>query len=165
MVPVKRLWIALKPVSKGDPCAIAATGAIKSRATSTAVAGPHVDRRRLHRKRQSASRSRRSHSMYRPVPPKPSLACLLLPSTKSKPMASECFIGLPAIQGTRNSLAAWIPGLIVHVPRADSTPGQSLPSHRAGSPWLWIYGGSGRTKTVWRVWEDSAGFRANSDTA
>ena len=37
------------------------------------------------------------HSMYRPVQPKPSLACLLLPSSKSKPMASECFIGLPAI--------------------------------------------------------------------
>ena len=31
MVPVNRLWIALKPVSNGEPCASAATGTTRSR--------------------------------------------------------------------------------------------------------------------------------------
>jgi protein-L-isoaspartate O-methyltransferase len=47
MVPVKRLWMAVKPVSNGDPpCARAATGMRKSRARTAAVGRAHFDRRR-----------------------------------------------------------------------------------------------------------------------
>jgi hypothetical protein len=45
IVPVKRLWIALKPVSNGEPCAIATIGTRKSSARITAVGRTHFDRR------------------------------------------------------------------------------------------------------------------------
>src|ERR1700722_16633843 len=40
MVPVKRAWIALKPVSKGEPCAIAATGRTRRTVRRAAVGRP-----------------------------------------------------------------------------------------------------------------------------
>src|ERR1700676_2821302 len=46
MVPVKRAWIALKPVSKGEPCAIAATGRTRRTVRRAAVGRAHFDRRR-----------------------------------------------------------------------------------------------------------------------
>src|SRR6202035_2076708 len=44
IVPVKRLWIALKPVSNGEPCANAATGRTRNRVTRVAVGRAHFDR-------------------------------------------------------------------------------------------------------------------------
>jgi len=47
IVPVKRLWMAVKPVSNGEPpYARAATGMRKSRARIAAVGRAHFDRRR-----------------------------------------------------------------------------------------------------------------------
>src|ERR1700722_2457669 len=43
MVPVKRLWIAVKPVSNGEPCAKAAIGIRKNKARATAVGRAHFD--------------------------------------------------------------------------------------------------------------------------
>src|ERR1039457_1850597 len=47
MVPVKRLWMAVKPVSNGEPpCARAATGMRKTKTRIAAVGRAHFDRRR-----------------------------------------------------------------------------------------------------------------------
>src|SRR6266853_5956912 len=46
IVPVKRLWIALKPVSNGEACAITATGMTRSRTRTVVVVGANFDRRR-----------------------------------------------------------------------------------------------------------------------
>jgi hypothetical protein len=43
MVPVKRLWIAVKPVSNGDPCANAAIGIRRNKARATAVGRAYFD--------------------------------------------------------------------------------------------------------------------------
>jgi hypothetical protein len=47
ILPVKRLWMAVKPVSNGEFCASAATGMRKSRVRETAVGRAHFDRRRV----------------------------------------------------------------------------------------------------------------------
>jgi len=41
------------------------------------------------------------------------------------------------------SLVAWVSGIVVHVPRVDSTACRSVPRHRAGSGRLRIYRSSG----------------------
>ena len=46
MVPVKSACMALKPVSNGEPCAIATIGTRKSSARITAAGRAHFDRRR-----------------------------------------------------------------------------------------------------------------------
>jgi len=45
MVPVKRAWMALKPVSNGEPCAIAATGTTRSKVRTAAAGRAHFNRR------------------------------------------------------------------------------------------------------------------------
>src|SRR5258707_13625093 len=59
IVPVKRLWIALKPVSNGEPCAIAATGMTRSRTRTVVVVGANFDRRRSWIGRMKRDRKKR----------------------------------------------------------------------------------------------------------
>jgi hypothetical protein len=47
MVPVKRLWMALKPVSNGEFCASAAIGVTRSRVSRAVVGRAHFDRRKV----------------------------------------------------------------------------------------------------------------------
>ena len=47
---------------------------------------------------------------------------------------------------SRDSPAARIPSLIVHVPRADSAPGRQLPCDRSRPAWVRVHGGSGGAK-------------------
>jgi hypothetical protein len=47
MVPVKRLWMAVKPVSNGEFCASAAIGVRKSSVKETAVKRAHFGRRKV----------------------------------------------------------------------------------------------------------------------
>src|SRR5258706_14209484 len=45
IVPVKRLWMAVKPVSNGEPCASATAGMTRRSVTTTAGERAHLDAR------------------------------------------------------------------------------------------------------------------------